>query len=284
MLCLVSLMLMLADRPVHVQATAGQLHDKLSADVARYSLSAGSLFQALHRVASDFALPMGIEWVRGARTQQSVHLTWEHATVSQILREVVGSYGGYYTELDDGIVNVRPDEYRKDDRGSILNIAISRFEVRNEPLGVANWKLHAAVQAILRPPHSPPTGRGVASSIAYGAGGDRRVSLISERASLREILNRLAMSASEVVWVVTYLDDKQATARIRTTVIATGDIVPLDQQPVWSFIPWGLDIVGGGVIPSRSFGPPAGSRATDASGGTVQTLVEDYFQCGGDIM
>lgn len=236
-----SVVLILAGGAGQVGASADQLQDKLSAAVSTYSVSADNLFQALHRLASDFAIPMGIEWIRGASTQRTLDRSWHDTTVFGIVKDIVGSYPGYYTEVGDGIVNVLPEGY-KGDRRNVLNLSVSRFEARNEPLGVASWRLHVAVRAILRPAQVRSAGSGVAASIAYGAGGDRKVNVTSGPASLREILNRLVVSSSKVVWVVTYLEDKQATGPFHPTVVLTGDIVSEDQQPVWSFIPWGLDV------------------------------------------
>jgi hypothetical protein len=124
---------------------------------------------------------------------------------------------------------LRP-EYRSDPR-NMLNLSLTHFETRGiEPLGVANWRLHSAIQRLLRsdPLRSGSGGEGV--SIAYGAGGDRKVRFASGPASLRQILNGLAVSASGVVWVVTYAEDADATRPFQPMVIlTTAAAVPEDR-------------------------------------------------------
>jgi hypothetical protein len=237
----ISVVVMLAAALGQRQVNGDQVQQKLNATVSTYSVSADNLFQALHRVASDFAVPMGIEWKSDSSTRRHLQRSWHDATVVQILQDIAASYPGFEIDIGDRIVNVLPPEYRSD-RRNVLNLSISHFETPNEPLGVASWRLHSAVQRLLRPDQLGSARTGVAASIAYGAGGDRKVRFASGPASLRQILNGLAVSASGVVWVVTYAEDADATSPFHPTVILTGAAVPEDQQPAWSFIPWGLDV------------------------------------------
>jgi hypothetical protein len=239
----ISVVVMVAAALGQPQVNGDQVQQKLDATVSTYSVSADNLFQALHRVASDFAVPMGIEWISHSSTRRHLQRSWHDTTVVQILQDIVASYPGFEIDIGDRIVNVLRPEYRSDSR-NVLNLSLSHFETPGiEPLGIANWRLHSAVQRLLRSDQLRSAGEGVGASIAYGAGGEKKVRFASGPASLRQILNGLAVSASGVVWVVTYAEDADATRPFQPMVIlTTGAAVPEDQQPAWSFIPWGLDV------------------------------------------
>jgi len=106
-LLLMILLLQPADlfsRHLNPQALQGKLH----ARVGSYSLSADNFLQALTKTASQFEIPMGIEWVREPQTMRPVNLTWKQATPYKIIRTLVNNQPGYELEVRGLVVHVYP--------------------------------------------------------------------------------------------------------------------------------------------------------------------------------
>lgn len=229
--------------PVYGQVEEKRTTQGLSAPVEGYSLSANNFFEALEKAASDLKVPMGIEWIKGPNTLRGVNLSWRRAGVFDIIQSVCSAYADPEVQTQNGVVQVFPRGYFNDSR-SVANLRIHAFEAHNEPLALASHRLHAMVHRMFWPAPPPRPGAGEAGSIVIGAGGDRIVNFQSQDATLREVLNGLALAAGEVNWVITYAADAKATDyRFRPTANPySTDPVPEGQQPLWVFVPWGLKV------------------------------------------
>lgn len=227
------------------------LRTKLQIRVDNYSLSAPTLIQALTKVASQFEIPMGIEWVKEPSTMRTVSFSKKHATVYQIIESLVKSQRGYGFAIGEDIVHVFPRGSLKNTR-SFLDLRINRFDVQDEFVAVASYRLRRLVNvpvvsrtATLRrgtSPGLPSPGSGTAGSIAAGS-GDRRVSLKVRNATVRNILDRLCLAADLRIWVVSYPPRFTITkGGFRRTVALHTDVsVPDEEQPQWVFLPWGVE-------------------------------------------
>lgn len=112
------------------------------------------------------------------------------------------------------------------------------FDIKDEALAVASgFRVRPRVRRALQPALS--VGGGEGGSIASGPGGDRRVTLKSANPTLREVLDMLAVSAGEVIWVVTYPPHGLSEGRWQLTVTMGGHPVSPQHQPHWEFLPWG---------------------------------------------
>jgi len=213
------------------------LQGRLDATVDEYTLAAPSLLHALHKLATDFRLPMGVEWVRDRRSLTPVRLSWRAARVSEIVAQVVAAYPNYRTSTSGTIVHVSLDGL-----GNVpadpLSVRLGAIDIRNERLSVASGlRIRSRAAQALRPTLSV---RGEASSVASGPGGDRRVNITSADPTLRDALDALAVSAGGVIWVVTYPPRGESPAgRWNQTVTLGGHAVAAQFEPHWVFLPWG---------------------------------------------
>jgi hypothetical protein len=219
------------------------LQSKLDVAIEQYTVTADSFVQALTKVATDFQIPMGIEWVRNIHNSHPINRSWNHAKASEIIQSLIEAYPRYEVRLGDGVMQILPVGAFNDEH-DFLNIRVARFQAKKEWLAVASRRLQFMVQALIRPNVPLPAGAGEASSLGVGVGGDRPVSVDFQGATVREILNGLALSATQTTWVVTYPEDVSMTAMgFRRAADPLSKAVVEDQaQPVWVFVPWGIPV------------------------------------------
>lgn len=217
------------------QDTEAKLHSKSST----YSLRAGDFAHALILVANNFKIPMGIEWVRSARTLKEVDLSWRDASVEQMISTIVNSQPCYRVEVSDGIVHVFPTSEQLS-RQNFLNLNIRRFEARNEVIEVASRRLRDSVRPQVSAARLESQGRvGFASSQATNI-GDPKFTLSLENMSVRRILDRFIAASDRKIWIVTFASDNRPTAGgyWPTATLWTNVSVPDSEQPVWDFLRW----------------------------------------------
>lgn len=217
------------------QASSAYLSTRLDATVTQYSLAAPSLVHALHRLATDFKLPMGVEWVRDTDSLRPVRLSWDGVKVSQILAAVVAEYPPYRLSTEGAIIHVFHEDVRVSPSDP-LALHLGPIDIRDEQLGVASAQRLRSTVSRARQPRLPA---GEAGSAATGFGGDKRVSVKASNPTLREALDALALSAAEVIWIVTYPPRNRSDVRSMTTVSLGGHAVQPQHQPHWVFLPWG---------------------------------------------
>lgn len=218
-------------------AHSQDLQTRLDATVKDYSLAAPSFLHALHKLATDFKLPMGVEWVREYDSLRPVRLSWSAASLSQIIARVVAEYPHYRMSTDGSIVHVFHVGFRNV-LTDALSVRVGPIDIKDEALAVASgFRVRPRVRRALQPALSVAGGEG--GSIASGPGGDRRVTIKSANPTLREVLDMLAVSAGEVIWVVTYPPHGLSEGRWQLTVTMGGHPVSPQHQPHWEFVPWG---------------------------------------------
>ena len=235
-----------------------RLQKRLEAKVEEYTLSEDSFLQALTRVASEFEIPMGIEWVRSPGTIRKIQISWHDGTVHEILQSLVKSQPGYELQITNGVVHVFPRSARAD-RRSFLNLPIDKFQVENDYVQFASRRLQQRLRGVVTPPLAVKPGMGEAGSLATGM-GDRRVTFKLGNVTVRDVLDKLSLAADFKIWVVTYPE--------KTALTATGFYRPLslftnavsdDYQPVWHLLRWGYDPV------LKDFRPDWKSRTATSS-------------------
>lgn len=227
-------MMLVAALIASFQPAPERLQGQLSATVGEYSLVAGSLLQALHRVASDFKLPMGVEWVRDADSLKPIRLSWTESSVQNVIERVVAQYPGYRISTDGSVIHVFREDIRSDST-NLMELRLGPVEFNEELSTASGLKLRSRVARVLR----PPSLGGEASSIASGPGGDRLVNFKAKNPTLRETLDGFAVSAGGVMWIVTYGPPERRDLRGRSTVTLGGHQVGPEHDPLWTFLPWG---------------------------------------------
>src|SRR5579864_6208285 len=71
------------------QETPVALDAKLHVTVHSYKLEASNIVEALARVAKDFQIPMGIEWVDSSTAKGNISHSWKDTTPADILNTIV---------------------------------------------------------------------------------------------------------------------------------------------------------------------------------------------------
>lgn len=217
-----------------------ELQSSLQAKVEEYTISEGSFLQALAKVAAEFEIPMGIEWIKAPAALKKVNLSWRHTNVYQIIKSLVEGQVGYDFTAKNGAVHIFPKDSRTDKR-NFLNLRMEKFEVDNEFVGIASRRLRDRVRRIVSPPPPPRPGAGYAGSMATGW-GDRRVSFKLKKVTVRDVLDKLILSADLKVWIVTYTEKPGLTqGGFRNVLAVDGTAIAEQEQPVWGLYLWGYD-------------------------------------------
>jgi len=216
-----------------------ELQAKLDARMSQYSLSANGLADAILRVAKQFELPVGIEWVKDKETAQGLSLTWKDHSVAAMLRSVVQKFPGYELRVEQGEVHVFRRDLLDDGR-NFLNLKVPDFfEVHQEGGGRANQQLEAVAQNIVSPRNLPP-GAGEGGSYTSGNVPEKPLSLTLRGLTFREALNKLVETSERKIWVVTFSDTPVLTPTgfRRTETLWHPTPFPDRDQPVWDFLAW----------------------------------------------
>jgi hypothetical protein len=237
-LLLLSLLLI---RPVNVpaQTNATELDASLNARVPQYTLKAKGLADAILRIAKQFELPVGIEWLKDDEALRGLDLTWRDATVGDIIGSVVNRYPPYSYGVQGGVIHVlRPDLLS--DTQNFLNLKVPDFfEVRQKTGGFANVQLRQVVQSIVSPRNLPP-GAGEAGSYTSGNVPEKPLTLTLRGLTIREALEKLAEASERKIWVVTFSGGAGLTPTgfRRTETLWHPTPFPDSDQPMWDFLAW----------------------------------------------
>jgi hypothetical protein len=135
---------------ISVDEKSDDLRLALQRPLLAYTISGDSFVQVLTRVASQFRIPMGIEWVKSPESLKPLSFTWHEATVEQVLSRIVSSQPGYSYDIENAVFHVLPPDALHDDL-SFLNLRIKSFAVDNEFVEFAGFRLKAILRRILYP-------------------------------------------------------------------------------------------------------------------------------------
>jgi hypothetical protein len=222
-------------------APVQSLPAKLAAVTSAYSLNAAGALEAVVKVAGDFRLPMGIECIKVASNTAPFTRSWRDTTPSAILEDIVKAYPQYQFEVGNGVVHVFPVTM-KGNRADVLNARIGMFEVHDQLVSsAAYWDLAARVRKITEPPDPNGEIASMAGNIISGL-GDGRVTFRIEDATVRDVLDKLCLSAGLNIWVVAYPPEPSMTrGGFFKTISLRESAVRNDRDfiPSWQFLPWG---------------------------------------------
>jgi hypothetical protein len=222
------------------QPGAQPVEAKLASAVASYSLNAGTALEALVKVAGDFQLPLGIEWMKPPSPPAPYARSWQATTPREIVNDIVKAYPAYEAEVANGVVHVFPSALRNDPN-DVLNTRLGSFEVNNERVAFASYRLERLVKPIMVPPDPARVTGGVAASILSGL-GDQEVTFRLESATVRDVLDRLCVSAHRNIWIVAYPPVPAKTAAGFLKMVPLDSNVIVEDEgfcPNWVFLVWG---------------------------------------------
>jgi len=144
---------------------------------------------------------MGIEWIDNSneRAPESVHA--RNTTAQRILQQIVQEKPGTTFRLSGGVVHVFTSS-RVSDGQNFLNLRIPHFQVENESLLGAEWLLRVAIHEVLNPRpggYGGGHGHGVPRRDTFDV---RNLSFSINNATVRQILNTIAVKQGNALWVV----------------------------------------------------------------------------------
>ena len=221
--------------PVHSAQRAESLEAKLAKRVGYFRLSESNLPRALITVASQFEIPLGIEWEEPAKAQR-VNYSRQDTTVLQILEDIVKRHGGYQIVVGPEMVHVFYAG-ALEDKSNFTNIRLNRFVVSNRYVALALRDLHDRVNEIVT-----RTPRG---SDRFGhtllEPNDIRITMEFKDTTVREILDSLALRSGHRIWAVSFPQSAGLTAGgfRRTFTLWNNVPVPDADQPIWDRFVWG---------------------------------------------
>jgi hypothetical protein len=218
---------------------ADSAQSALDAPVQFYSLDAANALSAVLKIANDFELAMGIEWITTDNASRPFTRSWQKTTVMAMLRDILNSVGEYEVTTSQArpVVHIRPVILRSDS-GDIVNARIGAFAVKDEYVRMASRRLEELANGVMVPPD--PQAGGVGGSTTTGL-GDRRISFAVKDATVMDILDQLCLAADLRIWIVAYpaVQTRTATGFLRTAALfADGRVVDDWEQPVWTFHTW----------------------------------------------
>jgi hypothetical protein len=215
------------------------LDAKLQTRVHSYQLQANNFIEALTRAASDFQIPMGIEWVNTPAARASVSLTWKDASVREVLQAIVETQPGFEILVGPGVVHVLSPELGPD-RENPLKLNVNVFEVHDVPAESASRELREIVKRTISPP-GPQQGTGGVAGSGFSNIDDPKISVRLKNVNLEEVLDALALTSARKIWIVTFSDNPGLTPTgfRRTLTLWNNFPLPDDEQPVWDLLHWG---------------------------------------------
>lgn len=211
--------------------------EKLGVRVHEYRLSESSLVEALCRVSRDFAIPMGITWVDEPAARQKLSLSWNDATVQEIIESIADTQPGYQVEISNGVMHVFSNSIVPNQ--NFLLLEIPHFAVQQQAIEMASLRLRELIKLIVSPPKL---------GLCCGTGGslfgnvdEPKLNLQFDHATVEEILDALATVSNSNVWIVTFSDSLVLTPTgfRRSESIWNDFQVPDDEQPIWDRVRWG---------------------------------------------
>jgi hypothetical protein len=218
---------------------SGDIRTTLSRQVPGYSVQGGNLVEAFTKVASDFKVPVGIEWSVSSATLHGLNFQWNSVDLQEVLDAIVAEYPGYEIEISKDIIHVFPRELRSS-RENFLNLRLKKFDIDSLVIELANRRLRSEFNRMIEPPKASidsNEGEGFSQAATIG---DPEIKLKLQNASGREILDELASASDAKIWIVTFIADGGTTSTgfLRTRTIWNNSAIPDSAQPIWDILRW----------------------------------------------
>jgi len=185
----------------------------LSTKVPHYAVKAANLLQAVAQIASDFDLPMGVEWQGDPAAANEISHEWSNLTVEQILYDLVTFDVEYQIDVSNGVVHLQKRGIAASQRNP-LNIRVPSFSVTSEYSREAAFRLRNQVNLMIYP-RQPGKLSACAGSRSAGA-DEALVTLSLKDATAREILDALLVRSHSAMWLVVFRAEQPDTGFLET--------------------------------------------------------------------
>jgi len=213
--------------------SAGQLDAKLHAAVPEYNVTGDTFIAALLRVADEFKIPLGVEWIATPSALEKLSLSWHDTSVMNIVESIAHSQPGYEVRVDGSVLHVTSTAIPH--AQDFLNLKVHSFDVQEQVVQVVERQLRGAIVATV----APQKVGGILGSLATSP-DEPTISIKREDTSVREILDGLIAVSRKKIWVVTFVDSfiLTTTGFRRTMTLWNNAPVPGSEQPLWDVFSW----------------------------------------------
>lgn len=216
---------------------AVDLQARLHARVKSYTLNADNFLDALARVATQFQLPMGVQWSENSETLRKVSSTWSDVDAQQIIQELVNVHPGYEFDVSDGVVHVFP-AWTKSSQQDFVHLKLEKFVVDNQVPEAATHQLRDLIKLTVSPRHSQAGAHGTIFSQAADV-GEQEISFRVQNVTVRDALDKIALASDRKIWAVTFTDEPLTPTGFRRTRTLWIKAIAYNEQPVWDSLRWG---------------------------------------------
>jgi len=198
--------------------------------IPSYSLQASSFIDALIKVASQFEIPLAVEWIKSPDALKPIRLSRYNTTASEVLAAVVSAQGDYGWRIESGIVHVF-QKTMVDDPRNPLNVRIDTLPDVRWTVNDADNFLFQSIGQVVR--WTGPKELEVPSPVL----DEPHFHLAGEDDSVREILNKIITSSKMNIWIATFSNNLPLSVRgfWEVTPMYDPKYVKPDDQPFWFF-------------------------------------------------
>lgn len=215
---------------------AQSLQSKLLQKVKTFDTDNSSTVGQLIEFAQRFEVLMGIEWIDNSNEKAADPVHARNTTAQQILQRILQNKPGTTFTLSSGVVHVFNVSHVANSQ-NFLNVRIPHFKVENESLFGAEWLLRGAIHQVLNPQPGGiggGHGHGIPRSDAFDV---RNISFSINNATVRQILNIIAVRQGNALWVVRILPSQKmpdGRFQAQATSASGADVAP---DFHWDFLP-----------------------------------------------
>lgn len=197
------------------------------------SLQSSSFIDALFKVASQFELPLAVEWMKSPDTLKPIRLSRNYTNAGEALDAVVSAQSDYDWRLESGIVHV----FQK----TIVNDPRNPLNARTT-LPDGNWTVIDANNFLLQSigPLVDSIGPKVVP-VPAPFEEEPQFPLGAHDALVREVLNKVITASKKKIWVAIFPSDLPLTTKgfWDTTAMYDPRYIKPEDQPFWIFLRWG---------------------------------------------
>lgn len=215
-----------------------QVERCLATPVQNYDLTAGNFLLAFLKIAGEYDIPMGIEWLRTPAALKPVHLAFRRTDVGGAIRAIARTQHGYTVDVEGGVVHIYPEDATLASANFLVSV-LDRFDV-HDVAEIASKRLATLVRQRVSPPKPTGTGGGIAFSQAVEI-GDPSITVSLTRPTVEEVLDAIVKASPFRIWVVTFSPARSVTPTGFWSTVSptTGKPFADRYQPVWELLRWG---------------------------------------------
>lgn len=185
----------------------------LSTTIPHYRVNALNLLEAAGQIASDFNLPLGIEWQGNPQAKQKIVMEWSNSTVEQILYDTARFDINYQVQITNGVVHIWATNVASHSRNP-LNILVPDFSVTGEYSRQAALQLRDKVNSLMIP--GGKTQAAACTGSRAVSSDEKLVTLSMKNVKAWQILDAILDKSRSAMWLAVFQDQQPTTGFLKT--------------------------------------------------------------------